>query len=214
MNKGEIMRKLIISDAPQGSPEWQQARVGIVSASNFADLQAKGEGKSRRAYLLRIVGERLSGVPYAGYKNGHMDRGNEHEPLSCLSYECATGNMVQKVGFIRFSDAMIGCSPDGLVDDDGGIEMKNVIPSVQVETWERGEYPPSHKAQIQGNLWITGRRYWDFVSHSEDIKDEKLRTYIFRVERDEAYIKNIETEVERFLAEVNVTIADLKRRVA
>lgn len=208
------MHKLIISDAKQGSDEWLAARCGLVTASNFADVLAKGEGKTRKNYLWRIVGERLSGVQYYGFKNSHTDRGNADEPISCLSYEAKTGNLVSRVGFMRFESMLCGCSPDGLVGDDGGIEMKNVIPSVQAETIDKGGYPSSHKAQIQGNLWVTGRAWWDFVSHSEDIQDEDLRTYVFRVERDEAYIKNLETEVERFLAEVNVTIADLKRKAA
>jgi hypothetical protein len=208
------MRTLIIDDSIQGSPEWLQSRVGLVTASNFADILAKGQGKTRKSYLLRIAGERLSGVPYSGYRNKHMDRGNEDEPVSCLSYEAKTGNLVQKIGFIRFADLLCGCSPDGLIDDDGGLEMKNVIPSVQVETWERGEYPSEHKPQIMGNLWITGRKYWDFVSHSEDIKDESLRTYIYRVVRDEEYIKNLEAEVIKFLGDVESMLLALKAKAA
>ena len=97
---------------------------------------------------------------------------------------------------------MIGCSPDGLIAEDGGLEIKSVLPTVQLETILSGGYPAEHKAQIQGSLWITGRQYWEFVSYSPDMPGKHLM-YVFRVERDEAYIKNLESEVRIFLREAN-----------
>lgn len=187
----------------QGSEEWLLARAGHATASCFADVQAKGEGKVRKKYMLRLVEERLTGKPAAGsFSNFHTERGNEQEPFARLEYEAATGNLVEKVGFIKHPILLAGASPDGLVDDDGGGEFKCVIPSVQIETVERGKYPSTHKAQIMGNLWITGRQWWDFVSYSPTLPGN-LRLYIFRVERDEEYIRNLESEVIRFLAEVD-----------
>lgn len=185
----------------QGTPEWLQEKCGYVSASCFADVLAKGQGKTRAAYLRRIVAERLTGKPMESFSNGHTARGIQQEPLARLAYEAHTGEPVLQVGFIKHRTLpRIGCSPDGLVSTDGGIEAKSVIPTVQMETWDRGEYPPEHRPQIQGNLWVLDRQWWDFVSYSPDMP-EHLRLYVFRVQRDEDYINNLEREVLAFDAE-------------
>ena len=185
----------------QGSLAWHLDRCGFVTASCFSDVMAKGQGKTRAAYLRRVVAERLTGKPSETYRNGHMDRGQEQEPLARLAYEAQTGEPVIQVGFLKHPTLpRIGASPDGLVGDEGGIEAKSVIPTVQMETILAGGYPSEHKAQIQGNLWVTRRRYWDFVSYSPDMP-EHLRLYVFRVERDEAYMDTLEREVLAFDAE-------------
>lgn len=186
---------------PQGSLGWLQDKCGFVSASCFADVLAKGQGKTRASYLRKVVAERLTGKPSESYSNGHMDRGTLQEPLARLAYEALTGEPVIQVGFLKHPTLpRVGASPDGLVGDDGGIEAKSVIPTVQVETLRLGGYPSEHKAQIQGNLWVTGRRWWDFVSYSPDMPAH-LRLYIFRVERDEAYMDALKREVLAFDAE-------------
>lgn len=197
----------------QHSDEWFQARCGRVTASCFADVMAKGQGKTRTKYLRRIVAERLTGKPMETYTNGHMERGTEQEPFARMSYEAITGAIVQEVGFVAHPSLMAGCSPDGLIGDDGGAEIKSVIPTVQLETILNGGYPSEHKAQIQGSLWITGRKWWDFCSYSPDMP-EHLRTYIFRVERDEDYIKTVEEEVIGFLIDVGTIIKQLERKAA
>jgi hypothetical protein len=198
----------------QGSDEWFLARAGKVTASNFSDVLAKGEGKTRKAYMLRVIGEILSGKPYEGFKNAHMERGNEHEPYARWAYEAETGNTIDEVGFIKHPTLEAGASPDGLIGDDGIVEIKNVIPSVQIETILSAKYPSTHKAQIQGNLWVTGRKWADFVSHCEYMKETKLRTYIFRVERNEEYITNLEKEVIKFINEMTEIVESLKKRAA
>ncbi len=186
----------------QGSEGWFLERAGRATASEFSSVLAKGQGKTRAAYLRRVVSERLTGKPTETYSNGHMARGQLQEPFAKLAYEAHTGEPVQEVGFIKHPELMAGCSPDGLVGVDGGCECKSVMPTVQVETILGGEYPSEHRAQVQGNLWITGRRWWDFVSYSPDLP-EHLRLYVFRVQRDEAYIATLEKEVRAFLAEVD-----------
>lgn len=197
----------------QGSDLWFQERLGHATASCFADVLAKGEGIVRKKYLRRLVAERLTGKPLESYSNPHTDRGTEQEPYARLEYEAMSGNFVQEVGFIKHLDLLAGCSPDGLIDDNGGVEIKSVIPTVQIETIERGGYPAAHKAQIQGSMWISGRSWWDFVSYSPDMP-EPLRVYIFRVERDEQYIETLQQEVIKFLAEVEEMHERLIRRAA
>ena len=195
----------------QGSPEWYAERCGFATSSEFSSVLAKGKGLTRASYLRRVVAERLTGKPTETYKNGHMERGQEQEPYARMSYEAITGNLVEEVGFIKHPTIMAGCSPDGIIGDDGGAEIKSVIPTVQLETILRGRYPPEHVAQIQGSLWITGRKWWDFCSYSPDMP-EHLRTYIFRVTPDADYIKTLEAEVIVFLGEVDALIAKLNER--
>lgn len=176
-------------------------RCGYVTASNFADVLAKGQGKTRAAYMRRVVTERLIGKPIQTFRNGHTDRGLDQEPGSKMAYEFATGEPIINTGFLKHPRLpRIGCSPDGLVGVDGGIEAKCVIPTVQLETWLAGDYPTEHRAQIQGNLWVTGRKWWDFISFCPDMP-EHLKLYRFRVLRDEAYIANLERECIAFDAE-------------
>lgn len=186
----------------QGSEEWKCLRLGVATASCFSHILAKGAGKVREAYKHRIVSERLTGKPLESYVNPHMVRGTEQEAYARMEYEAETGNIVYEVGFLLHPELRAGASPDGLIDDDGGLEIKSVIPTVQVETIERGGYPVKHKPQIQGGMWVTGRAWWDFCSYSPDMP-ERLRLYIFRVERDEEYIANLEVEVRKFLNEVD-----------
>lgn len=195
-----------ISEFPQGTEEWRQARCGWLGASSFSDVLSKGQGIVRKKCLRRIVAECLTGKPMETYSNAHMARGNEQEPFAREAYEAITGTLVEQTGFIRHSTLRCGFSPDGLIGDDGGVEIKSVIPTVQMDTIEGGKYPSEHKAQIQGSLWVSGRSWWDFCSFSPDMP-EHLRCYIFRVERDEEYIKNLEAEIIVFLREAEALIS-------
>lgn len=185
----------------QGSEEWLQARCGHVTASEFAAVLAKGQGKTRAAYMRRVVAEMLTGKPSETYKNAHMDRGQEQEPYARMAYEAQTGNMVEEVGFIKHPTLPVGCSPDGLVEKAGGTEIKSVIPTVQLETILTGSYPTEHRAQVQGSIWLAERDWWDFASFCPDMPTAKLRLYIFRVQRDGDYIAKLEAEVTQFVRE-------------
>lgn len=195
-----------ILDLEQGSPEWFEARAGRATASEFSSILAKGQGKTRAAYLRKVAAERLTGKPVESYKNQHMERGQEQEQFARAAYEIEKGVLVQRVGLIIHDDLMVSCSPDGLVGNNGGTEIKSVISTVQMDTLLAGGYPPEHKAQIQGSLWISEREWWDFVSFSPDMP-KHLQAYIFRVFRDDSYIKTLEAEVRAFLDEVDALLA-------
>jgi hypothetical protein len=186
----------------QGSPEWLQARCGKPTASEYAAILAKGRGDTRNAYLRRVVAERITGTPTEAYSNAHMARGKEYEPLARMAYEAATGNIVEEAGFINHPTLQTGCSPDGLVDQDGGTEIKSVIPSVQIATILDGGYPAEHHAQVQGCLWITRRIWWDFISFSPDLP-EHLQLYVYRALPDTDYIERLSIEVSRFIKEAD-----------
>ena len=195
---------------PQGSEGWFLERCGRATASEFSSVLAKGQGKTRAAYLRKVVTERLTGKPSESYSNAHMARGQQQEPLARLAYEALMGEPVIVPEFIKHPKIMAGCSPDGLIGKDGGGEFKCVIPTVQLETFLGGEYPSEHRAQIQGGMWITGRDWWEFCSYSPDMP-EHLRLYVHRVKRDEAYIAILEAEVRKFLEEVDAICERLMR---
>ena len=199
MKSAEELRALI-----QGSEEWALEKAGYASASEASAILAKGQGKTRLAYLRRIVAERLTGKPSenGGYGSWakNLERGKTQEPFARMGAEARLDCVIEEVGIIRHPMLMASCSPDGLIDDDGGAEIKSVLPTVQIDTILQGGYPSEHKAQIMFSLWVTGRKYWNFVSFSPDLP-ENLRLYVFRVVRDEAYIKELQSAVIAFLLE-------------
>jgi hypothetical protein len=186
---------LQIFDCEQGTPEWLTCRLGIPTASKFATVMAKGEGKTRREYMLKLIGERLTGEPTQDYTNGHMERGKEMEAEARDMYCFVKDVEVQRVGFIRNGEK--GCSPDSLVSNDGGVEIKTKLPHLQLDVLLRDRLPPEHVAQCQGFLWVAEREWVDFVSYWP-----KLPLFVKRVYRDEPYIKNLAAEVDAFNADM------------
>lgn len=189
----------------QGTLEWRAARAGHATASRFADVMAKvklGEAKTRQDYRWELVTERLSGIPLEQYQSKAMRRGNELEPEARAAYEAETGVLVRKVGFLNHPEVQwCGASPDGLIDDDGGLEIKCPDnPVIHVQTIHGG-MPDEHRPQVQGGMWVTGRKWWDFVSYDPRMPED-LQLYVQRVKRDDAYIEKLAAEVGVFLGEV------------
>lgn len=197
----------------QGSPEWLAARCGRATASRFADVLATiktGEAAARRNYKAQLVCERLTGIVAESFTNAAMQWGTETEPLARAAYEEQTGNLVEQVAFITHSELMAGASPDGLIDLDGGLEIKCPNTATHIDTLLKG-MPADHMPQIQGCMWITGRKWWDFVSYDPRLP-ERLQTHIQRITRDDAYITNLAAEVTVFLTEVDNLIVKLNER--
>jgi hypothetical protein len=196
---------LQIINCEQGTPEWFQARLGIPTASEFSTVMAKGEGKVRRAYMLKLAGEVLTGEPMETYKNGAMERGTLMEDEARDAY-CFIKNVeVRRVGFIR--NGLAGCSPDSLVGDDGGLEVKSAAAHIQIERLIKNDLPPEHKAQVQGSIWIAEREWWDFTSYG----GAKLPPLIVRVRRDNGYIANMKGEVDRFNDELATLVETIRK---
>jgi len=189
----------------QGSDEWRAIRAGKVTASRFSDVMAKiktGEAASRRDYRWELLTERLTSIACEGYTNRAMEWGTQHEDEAREAYEAETGNLVQQVGFCTHPEhPMVGCSPDGLLDDDGGQEIKCPYSSVVHVQTLKGGMPSEHRPQVQGSMWITDRAHWDFVSYDPRMP-EHLRLYVERIKRDDTYIAELAAEVIRFEAEV------------
>lgn len=192
----------VFTDLEQGSPEWFAARAGIPTASKFATVMAKGEGKTRSDYMRRLAGEILTGEPQEQFSNTHTDRGNAMEDEARETYAFINDAEVQRVGFIRNGNK--GASPDSLVGADGGLEIKTALPHIQIDRLERDRLPPEHKAQVFGNIWLAEREWWDFVSYWP-----RLPVLTVRVYRDEEYIKALSDEIDRF----NDELAALVERI-
>jgi putative phage-type endonuclease len=177
-------------DVEQGSQEWLDARAGKVTASHLVDVMAKvksGEAASVKKYRARIVQERATGQPMdEGFTSKAMQHGTETEPIARDEYELVTGVEVEQTGFwICDSMTYFGGSPDGLVDDDGLVEIKCPETHTHLETWRTKQIPHAYKLQILGNLIATGRQWAVFVSFDNRVRWQKLWLYQQRVTRDE-----------------------------
>jgi hypothetical protein len=207
--------KLINCD--QGTPEWHAARCGIPTASSFDKVMAVGRGNSesvtRRNYIAQLVVERLTGKqPGGGFENASTRQGKEREPLARRAYYLKTGNLVEEVGFCLDDEIACGASPDGLVEDDGGLELKCPEINTHMEYLLRDGMPPEYRWQVQGNLMVTGRKWWDFCSYNPDFP-EHLQLLVRRVRRDDIAIMTLRHELKKFLAEVEakeLTLRQLK----
>lgn len=201
-----------IIDCEQGSEAWLQARLGKVSASRIADMTTKtksGWGASRANYMAELIAERLTGQRTEKYVSPEMIHGTETEPQARLAYEIMQGVEVVQVGLVLHPTIDMACaSPDGLVGDDGLIEIKapntaTHINSLLTETI-KGEYVK----QMQFQMACTGRRFCDFVSFDPRLPAE-MQMFTRRVERDDKLIAEIEEATRVFLAEVEDTLAKL-----
>ena len=197
----------------QGTPEWLAIRCGKVTASRMADLMAKtksGPSASRANYMAELIVERLTGKPADMYINAAMQWGTEQEPHARLAYEAKLGVLVNQVAFVPHPKIELsGCSPDGLIDDDGMVEIKCPNTSTHIETFITRTVPQKYQTQMQWQMACTGRKWVDFISYDPRLPDN-IQLFIKRVERDDAAIANMEKEVIDFLKELDAKIVDLQ----
>lgn len=195
-----------IFDCEQNSPEWFACRLGLPTASEFKTIiGVKKDAKeklTRDLYMRKLAGEIITGEPMEKFSNSHTERGHEQEDEARQLYAFIHNAEPERVGFIRNGDT--GCSPDSLIGNDGGLEIKTALPHIQIDRLLRGDLPPEHRAQVQGNLWIAEREWWDFASYCP-----KLPLFVVRVHRDDGYIANLSGAVKAF----NEELADLVERV-
>jgi putative phage-type endonuclease len=197
----------------QRTDEWFAARVGKVTASRVADVIAKtksGYGVGRANYLADLVVERLTGQKAQGFSNAAMEWGTEQEPHARAAYSAKTGILVEEVGFIDHPTvAMSGASPDGFAEE-GLIEVKCPNTSTMLEYILDGKPPQKYVTQMQWQMACTGRPWCDFVSFDPRLP-ERLQLLVVRVPRDDDYIAMLETEVKKFLAELDDNLNKLEK---
>jgi putative phage-type endonuclease len=195
----------------QRTEEWFQARLGKVTASRVADVLSKiksGESASRRNYKIQLVSERLTGEKQESYINQAMQDGIDREVFARDRYVQQFGE-VEEVGFVNHPTLEAGASPDGMVGDDGLLEIKCPMGTTHTETLMTQEVPSKYIPQIQFQLRCTGRKWCDFVSYNP-MFPEHLQVFVKRVEADEVYQMELDKEIEAFLLEVQTIIDRLK----
>ena len=194
-----------IIDCQQQSEEWFAARLGKVTASKFSEVLNKKTG--RGLYMRKLAAEILTGLAEESFHNKIMDNGAETEAEAKEYYSKLFGVEVNLVGFIE-KDEWIGCSPDGLIGDDGTIEVKCPLGSTHIDYIIRNTMPPVYVPQIQGQLWVTGRQWCDFVSYVPAMSSKPLHS--IRIKRDDEYILNLEAETNIFIKELKELIAKIE----
>lgn len=199
----------------QRSPEWYSARLGKVTASRVADVVARtksGYAATRANYMAFLVCERLTGQRGVSFQSAAMVHGMETEPAARAAYEARTGDFVVEVGFVVHPViTMSGASPDGLVGDDGLIEIKCPNTSTHIDILLEGNIPSQYITQMQWQMACTGRQWCDFVSYDPRLP-ENMQLFVKRVMRYDWQISMLETEVNLFLAELNETIITLTNK--
>lgn len=199
----------------QRSPEWFAARLGKVTASRVADLMATtktGFAASRANYMAELICERLTGQPTEKYSNAAMQWGTDTEPQARAAYSFMRDVEVVETGFVLHpAIADIGASPDGLVLDDGLVEIKCPSTATHIETLLSETIPAKYVTQMQVQMACTGRAWCDFVSFDPRLPAD-LQLWVKRVQRDDDAIREIETKTQNFLSELAAKVQDLRSR--
>jgi hypothetical protein len=234
-----MLKSSTSTDGEQRTDDWRQARAGSVTGTGFQHVMAfsKKDGKelkARQDYRMQLLSERITGMPAPEINAAALSWGKENEEAARLAYEmykAAQGEpvYVESVGFQQHPEIdWLGTSPDGLVGEHGMIEIKcpwntanhlltiisaskalaHALLGTNPEDVKIVPVPPEHMPQIQGNLWVLDRQWCDFVSYDPRVP-EHLQLYVYRVERDDAYIEKLKAETLKFLDEVESNVGTL-----
>lgn len=192
------MDGLIIHTAPQGSPEWLESRRGVITGSRFKDcrdrLKNGNPSKKSLDYAMDVAREREGGSPLPIFANGAMRIGTEQEPYARAVYERKTGQIVEEAGFITTGDRLFGVSVDGLVGDDGIVEIKTMVSSDTLFTAFVDGDISAYVDQCNGAMWLLGRKWVDLILWLYDKQVMK----IIRIDRDDDAIEALEADLLEF----------------
>lgn len=211
---------MIIYDHPQGSAEWLASRAGVITASKFVEARKRlksgpkkgGFTEAAEDYAFRVAVERISGAPLdEGFSTWAMKRGNELEPEARAWVEVKLGIFVDTAGFVTTDDEKFGASADGFIDKDGGLEIKCLVDPGRIRNVILSDDISEFMDQIQGGMWITGRKWWQFALFCPALEKVGLQLYTKRVDRDDDYINEMELdllEFERVVSKYEQTLRD------
>lgn len=194
----------IIKDIEQGSDEWLKLRMGVATASNFNKIitaTTAKESSTLPKYALELATQHLLDKPEETYKSSAMQRGSDLEPLARQAYQESSLCSVEEIAMFKSDCGNFGYSPDGLIGDDGLIEIKCPLAITHLNYILDGKMPKDYIQQVQCGLWVSERKWCDFVSYHPNFKEQKL--FIVRVERDEDYISKLSE-----LAKKTISIRD------
>ncbi len=198
----------------QGSEAWLAARKGCITGSRFKDCRDKLKGgapsKACIAYAMDTARERAGGRAPAKFQNAAMRTGTEQEPLARLAYERRTGNLVEEVGFFTTEDGLFGLSPDGLIDDDGVLEIKTMVSSDTLFTAVADGDLSAYMDQCLGYLWLLGRQWVDLVLWAPDLD----LMVVHRIHRNEDAIEKLESDLMAFARLVTQYETTLRKAIS
>lgn len=206
---------MIHLDFEQGSPEWLEVRRGVITGSKFREARErlKTGAPSAKAilYAKDVARERCHGKAPSVYQNEAMRTGVEQEPIARAAYESATGCLVEPAGFFKTDDGLFGLSPDGLIDDDGVLEIKTLVSSDTLFTALADDDISQYTDQCNGYLWLLGRQWVDLVLWAPDMEELGLRMVVKRINRDESAIEKLEADMMAFAKTVQEYEAKLRK---
>jgi putative phage-type endonuclease len=201
----------------QGSEEWFASRIGKVTASKVYDVMAKtksGYGAARKNYMMELLCQRLTGAREEGFTNAAMQRGNDLEPMARGRYEIENDLLVSETGLIDHPEIEgFAASPDGVVGDDGLIEIKCPNTATHIDFMKTGKINPRYQSQMTAQMLCTGRNWCDFVSF-DDRLPENLEYRVQRYELDKAFAIEMLFEVKKFLDELSALEIDMTELAA
>lgn len=198
-----------ILDVKQGTGPWLAARAGVFTASEFDNLITPAwkmrEGETPQTYILRKVAERCMGCPLGDPSAWVMEQGAILEAEAIPWFEFTHGQKVDRVGFVLGDDPRLGCSPDGLIGDDGGIEIKCPQPTAHLKYLLSGVVPKDYLAQVHGGMYVTGRRWWKFMSYSR-----QFPPLLVHVDRDEGIMAKMGAVMKEVLVDFDAKLARVR----
>jgi hypothetical protein len=201
----------------QGTAEWFAARLGKVTASKVSDVMSKtktGYGAGRETYMSQLIAEILTGKKAEGFSNAAMAWGTETEPFARMAYEALNNVLVDEMGFAPHPTIeRAGASPDGLVGQDGLIEIKCPNTTTHLDTMIEETIPKKYHDQMQFQMACTGRKWCDFVSFDNRLPED-LQIFVMRINRNNEYIAEMEAAIIKFLAEMQEKIEKLTQMKA
>lgn len=187
----------IIKGIDQGSEEWLKLRLGVATASNFDKIitPTGKESTQFEKYALELATQTLVSEPDSSYKNEAMQRGNALEPLARQLYQENTLNFVEEITMFKSDRGDFGYSPDGLIGEDGLLEIKCPLATTHLKYLIDNKLPSEYIPQVQGGLLVSGRKWCDFVSYHPNFKERNM--LIIRVERDEDFISKLKEGIDK-----------------
>jgi hypothetical protein len=191
---------MIIHNVAQGSEEWDRLRLGVPTASRFHEIVTPGGklSKASERYAHQLLAEWYYDAPLedpeSQYKSQWMQRGNEMEAQAVAAYEFVSGLKTEKVGFVTLDSGLIGCSPDRLVGEDGGLEVKCPSPAIHMGHMVNRQVDEKHYPQVQGCMLICERKWWDVISFCPPFPE-----VVIRCPRDEEFIALLSEALHEFM---------------
>jgi hypothetical protein len=200
-------------EVEQGTPEWHRMRAGVITASRVHDIIKKGRAKgsysaARQTYMNELIAQVCTGLLPDQLTAKQVAWGHENEPKALALYDPFEDKQINQIAFVYGLDMRCGVSPDALVNDNGGLEIKCPWTTSQyIDQLLGGEPKPEYLTQMQYSMWLTGREYWDFANYDPRMK--KSNIHVVKHEPDLELFKVFGEEIPKFIEDMDKKLADI-----